>query len=79
MKRFYTTRQVAKAAGISYLTLLRWIYAGDIAEPERIILGTMKLRLWTKNDIQRVRRYKIDGQAERQARKLGGKKLRKRG
>jgi hypothetical protein len=78
MKRFFTTKQVAKAVGIGYQTLLRWIYAKDVAEPEWIILGGMKLRLWTKDDIRRVRKYKVEGHDERQARKLGGKKLRGR-
>ncbi len=78
MKRYFTTKQVAKAVGISYLTLLRWIYAKDVAEPEWIILGGMKLRLWTKDDIRRVRRYKVEGREDRQARKLGGRKLQER-
>ena len=78
MKCYFTTKQVAKAVGIGHQTLLRWIYAKDVAEPEWIILGRMKLRLWTKDDIRRVRRYKVEGREERQARKLVGKKLQKR-
>ncbi len=77
MKRYFTTRQVAKKVGIGLQTLLRWIYGKDVAEPEWIMLGGMKLRLWTQDDIKRVRRFKREGMAERQARK--GKKLPKRG
>jgi predicted DNA-binding transcriptional regulator AlpA len=78
MERYSTTKQVAELVGIGHQTLLRWIYAKDVAEPKVIILGRMKLRLWTKDDIRRVRKYKVEGHDERQARKLGGKKLRRR-
>ncbi len=77
MKRYSTTREVAKAVGIGHQTLLRWLYAKDVAEPELITLGGMKLRLWTADDIRRVRRYKTEGMAERRARQAG-KKLPKR-
>ena len=63
MTRRYTTKQVAKAIDVGYQTLLRWLYAKKVAEPERLILGGTNLRLWTKADIQRARQYKAKGYA----------------
>lgn len=78
MKKRYTTKQVAKAIGVSYLTLLRWLYAKKLAEPERMVLGGTNLRLWTKADIQRARKYKREGAASRRNRKGTGRpKVRK--
>ena len=78
MKKRYTTKQVAKAIGVSYLTLLRWLYANKLAEPERMVLGGTNLRLWTKADIQRARKYKREGAANRRSRKGTGRpKVRK--
>ena len=69
MDKFYTTRQVAKKIGVGYQTLLRWLYAKDLAEPDRIILGGASVRLWTEADLKRARKYKVEGSAERQSRK----------
>ena len=77
MKR-YTTKEVALAIGVGYQTLLRWLYAGKLAEPERMILGGATLRLWTKADIQRARQYKVKGYDSRRSRKGTGRpKLRR--
>ena len=65
----YTTKQVAKTVGVSYQTLLRWLYAKKIAEPERIILGGQNLRLWAKRDIARARKFKAANYQERLSRK----------
>lgn len=54
----YTTKQVAKAVGVGYQTLLRWLYAKRIPEPQRIIYGGQKLRLWAKQDIAIARKFK---------------------
>ena len=67
--RRYTTKEVAKTIGVSYLTLLRWLYAKKLAEPERMMYNGQNLRLWTKADIERARRYKKEGLRERRSRK----------
>jgi hypothetical protein len=54
----YTTKQVADAVGVSYITLLRWLYAKQVPEPQRIRYGGQNLRLWSKKDIAAVRRFK---------------------
>jgi len=70
--RRYTTKEVAQAIGVGYQTLLRWLYAGKLAEPERMILGGANIRLWTKDDIKRARQYKVKGYDSRRSRKKAG-------
>src|SRR6201997_2310611 len=47
-------RKKQNAVGVGHQTLLRWLYAGKVAEPERMILGGASIRLWTKADIKRA-------------------------
>ncbi len=74
MIRRYTTRQVAKKIGVGHQTLLRWLYARQLAEPERMIFGGQNLRLWTEDDLKRARKYKVEGAAERRSKKVGRRK-----
>ena len=67
--RRYTTQEVAKTIGVGYQTLLRWLYSKQLAEPERMMYGGQNLRLWTKADIARARKYKVDGLLSRKSRK----------
>ena len=55
----YTTDEAAKKIGISRQTLYSWIDAGKIEAPKPIQLGKRSMRLWTKADIERVKRFKI--------------------
>jgi hypothetical protein len=73
MEKRYSTKQVAKAIGVGHQTLLRWLYAKKLAEPERMLFSGMNLRLWTKADIQRARKYKQEGGARRRSRKGTGR------
>jgi hypothetical protein len=77
MKKFFTTKQVAKKIGAGYQTMLRWLYARKLAEPERLMLGGASIRLWTKSDLERARKYKIEGAAKRRSRKLTGRPKKK--
>jgi excisionase family DNA binding protein len=73
--RRYTTQEAAKAVGVSYLTLLRWLYAKKLDEPERMMYGGQNLRLWTKADIERARKYNVEGLRSRRSRaRKAGKK-----
>lgn len=56
--RGYTTAQVAKLAGVSKITLLRWLYAGKVKEPKRQQLAGPAWRIWTDADVTRVKQYK---------------------
>jgi len=58
MKQTYSTAQVAKALGVSKRTLLRWLYAGKISEPEKQTFGGVESRVWTDSDLSRAKEYK---------------------
>jgi predicted site-specific integrase-resolvase len=54
----YSTGQVARKIGIDKKTLLRWLYAGKIFEPDQIRTPTATIRIWTERDLKRVIRFK---------------------
>ena len=51
-----STEQVAKVLGISKSALSRYILAGKVAAPPETMAGGMRMRLWTENDIERLRK-----------------------
>jgi DNA-binding transcriptional MerR regulator len=53
-----TTKEAAKAIGISRATLQAWIKDGMIQPPTPTLEGAVAKRLWTKADIERARRFK---------------------
>ena len=54
----YSTAKVAKEVGVSKLTLVRWLVAGNIKEPRRVNQGGQDVRIWTDRDVDRVRKHK---------------------
>jgi excisionase family DNA binding protein len=58
MAKSYTTAEAAEQIGISRQTLYSWIESGEIDSPEPIELGQRSMRLWTKTDIERARKFK---------------------
>ena len=54
----YSTAQAAKLAGVSKNTLLRWLYAGRLAEPQRTQVGGIIWRVWSRDDVDRARHLK---------------------
>jgi hypothetical protein len=58
MARFYSTQEVADIVGVDKQTLLRWLWADKVPEPEVYESGGVKLRNWSHRDIERVRAYK---------------------
>jgi excisionase family DNA binding protein len=54
----YTTAETAKKIGVSRQALYLWIDAGKIEAPKSIKLGQRSMRLWTKADIEKVRKFK---------------------
>jgi len=54
----YSTAEVAKLAGVSKNTLLRWLYARKVPEPRHHIDGGQDVRIWSERDLSRVRIYK---------------------
>jgi len=51
----YTTREAAKAAGISRVTLQAWIKSGRVRAPEPTEFGGASARLWSDSDVARLR------------------------
>ncbi len=51
----YSTREVAKKLGLSLLSIQRYIAAGKIPVPPVLNVGGGKLRIWTDQDIEKVR------------------------
>jgi DNA-binding transcriptional MerR regulator len=52
----YSTRQAAEKLGLSLITLQRYIANRKIPVPPVTRAGGGKLRIWTEQDIERVRR-----------------------
>ena len=58
MKTSYSTVEVAQAIGVDKSTLLRWLYAGKLAEPRHETFGGVDSRVWSAKDLERARAYK---------------------
>lgn len=56
-RQYLKTRQVAKILGISLNTLYRWLKAERISEPNRDPVNNY--RLWTAEDVERIRRQLV--------------------
>ena len=56
--RRYTTPEVAELAGVHLRTLHRWLEKGAIPEPQRGGIRGLTLRLWSGDDVKRVKRHK---------------------
>jgi predicted transcriptional regulator len=50
-----STEQVAKVLGVSKSALSRYIIAGKVAAPPETMAGGILMRLWSENDIERLR------------------------
>ena len=56
----YSTIQVARLLNIASGTFHRWIRERRIEAPPPEVLGGMKVRLWTEEDVEKVRKYKAE-------------------
>jgi transposase-like protein len=65
MKGGYSTAEVAKALGVSKNTLLRWLYAGKLAEPKHEIFGGVDSRVWSAADLARAKAFKEENYRKR--------------
>jgi excisionase family DNA binding protein len=54
----YSTIEVARLLKITSGTLHRWIREKRIEAPPLQSLGRMQIRIWSKKDVDKVRRYK---------------------
>jgi excisionase family DNA binding protein len=60
MTKTYSTIEVAKLLGVTSDTLHRWIREHRVDAPPIQSLGKMKVRLWSKEQVDNVRRYKAE-------------------
>jgi excisionase family DNA binding protein len=60
MRNALSTLQVAELLGITSDTLHRWIRERRIEAPPLQSLGGMKIRLWSQENINKVRKYKAE-------------------
>jgi excisionase family DNA binding protein len=56
--KVYSTGEAAKAVGITRATLQAWIASGKITAPITQTLGKVRVRLWNKSDVAKLRRVK---------------------
>jgi predicted site-specific integrase-resolvase len=68
------TQQAAKAAGISVMTLHRWIVAKRLKAPELRIRNGRAVRLWSKSDLNRLLKLKEAIYRKGRGRKKGYKR-----
>jgi predicted site-specific integrase-resolvase len=68
------TQQAAKAAGISMMTLHRWIVAAKVKVPKLRIRNGRAVRLWSKADLDRLRKLKQQIYCKGRGRKKGYKR-----
>lgn len=45
-------------AGISVVTLERWLASRKVESPKRLRVGARVVRIWNQKDVERVRKYK---------------------
>jgi len=56
----YSTLEAARLVGVTSATLHRWIREKRVAAPPVETLGKMRIRIWSKADIERVKAYKAE-------------------
>ena len=52
----FSTREVAKQLGLDATTLSRYIAAKKVPPPKVVTTGGITVHLWTRQDIERVRK-----------------------
>jgi excisionase family DNA binding protein len=65
----YSTIQVAGLLGITSDTLHRWIRKKKIDAPALQSLGGMQVRIWSKEQVEAVRKYKTENYRKKPNRK----------
>jgi DNA-binding transcriptional MerR regulator len=70
----YSTFEVARLLGVTSATLHRWIRERRVVAPPVQTLGKMRIRFWSKEDIQRVKDYKAARYRKGRGRKRNSEK-----
>jgi predicted site-specific integrase-resolvase len=74
MNKPVSSRYAAKAAGISLMTLQRWIADGDIRAPKLQIVNGRATRFWDVEDLERLKKLKQEIYRRGRGRKKGWNK-----
>ena len=75
----YSTVQVAELVDVTTDTLHRWIRERKIeAPPVQTLQGMLRVRLWTEEDVKKVRQYKDEHYRGRGSKKPRAKKKKKK-
>lgn len=72
----YSTAEAAEAVGISRQTLQAWIEEGKCRAPKLQAVGKVRVRVWAKRDVDRLRAVKEKTywhKAKRPPRNTGGR------
>jgi predicted DNA-binding transcriptional regulator AlpA len=69
-----STKRAAKAAGVSRITLLRWVRDGKVRGPKPVLIGAVGMRLWSPADVERIRAWKAKHFCKGRGRKKQAKK-----
>jgi len=56
----YSTLEVARLVGVTSATLHRWIREKRVAAPPVATLGKMRIRIWSKADVENIKAYKAE-------------------
>jgi predicted DNA-binding transcriptional regulator AlpA len=56
----YSTLEVARLVGVTSATLHRWIRQKRVPAPPLETLGGMRIRMWGRADVEKVKAYKAD-------------------
>jgi DNA-binding transcriptional MerR regulator len=68
------TQQVAKLAGITVMTLHRWVVAKKLKAPKLRIRNGRAVRLWNTADLERLSKLKQEIYCKGRGRKAGYKR-----
>lgn len=71
--KWYSTQEVANIVGIHKTTLKRWLYSGEVAEPEHKKIALKEYRIWSEADLERVRKFKRANYRKKARRKKAGR------
>lgn len=56
--KLLSTPQVAAKVGIDRVTLERWLGSGKVRGPKMVRAGMREYRVWTRSDVERLKRHK---------------------
>jgi predicted DNA-binding transcriptional regulator AlpA len=56
----YSTVEVAELVKVSPNTMYRWIEAKKFDVPPVVLVGKVRIRLWTEKEVEVVRKYKAN-------------------